>query len=168
MCLFSGLIPLRESSDPSSGSLSPRKSKTSLGGTGDSLLASGRNCEDGARIQTTSSSKEASGMSPEFVSASSNASPSPGNKGLPGKMQGCSGDYRLELVHVLPDTCKNAVWGGKLSGGYSSSNSLSPPLAVCPFQSAFGFDHFALHLQIELSSWSQSRGAKKSWSDPVL
>ncbi|KAL8213147.1 UNVERIFIED_CONTAM: hypothetical protein K2H54_060981, partial [Gekko kuhli] len=81
-----GLIALRDSSDPSSGSLSPRKPKTSLGGTGDSLPAAGRNCDDGVRIQTTSCGKEAGGMSPELgaVSASSNASPSPGNKGLPG------------------------------------------------------------------------------------
>lgn len=87
VCAFSSLCS-GDGLDASSGSLSPRKSKGNLAGATEILLASSRNGDDGARTQMTGSSKEAGGMSPETggVSAGSNTTPSPGNKGLPGEM----------------------------------------------------------------------------------
>lgn len=67
---------------------SPQRTKSTLGGVGDSLLVSGRNGDDGVWTQATGSGKEGGCMSPESGGplAGSSPSPTPGSKGLPGEL----------------------------------------------------------------------------------
>lgn len=88
LCLSQDPEPSKEDLEVSSGALSPRKTKSTLGGVGDGLLVSNRNGDDGVWTQATGSGKEGGCLSPESEGplASSNSSPTPGNKGLPGEL----------------------------------------------------------------------------------